>query len=157
MHPIRRAVGLVLGAALLLAAAGPASAAAAPEVSTWENQVDVPYFDCGTFQAHGVWTVSHVLTVWFDADGAPLRDREKVEFTGSFVNPDTGASIADAGQIIYFDTLDADWNYVTTMRNDVRKSAYLHAAGRTDFQTGVRHGMDRFDVNVPAACAALGA
>ena len=43
------------------------------------------------------------------------------------------------------------------MQNVVRKSAYLHAAGRTDFQTIVHHGVDRFDVNVAAACAALGA
>ena len=68
--------------------------------------VDAPYFDCGSFEAHGVWTVSHVLTIFFDADGTPIRDREKVEFTGAFVNPLSGASISDSGQILWFDTLE---------------------------------------------------
>ena len=157
MNPLRRTIGIGLAAGLLLlVAAGPASAAA-PQVYTWSNDVDSPYFDCGSFEAHGVWSISHVLTIYVDGAGTPVRDREKVEFTGSFVNPDTGASIADSGQIIWFDTLDADGNYVTTMQNVVRKSAYLHAAGRTDFQTFEHHGVDRFDANVAAACAALGA
>ena len=156
MHPFRRTIGLGLGVGLLLSAAGPA-AAAAPEVDTWTNDVDVPYFDCGSFVAHGVWSVSHVLTIYVDADGTPIRDREKVEFTGAFVNPDTGASIADSGQIIWFDELNPDGSFLATWNNVVRKSAYLHAAGRTDFQTGVSRGVDRFDVNVDAACAALGA
>jgi hypothetical protein len=156
VHPLRRSIGLGLAAGLLLAAAGPASAAA-PYVDTWANPVDVEYFDCGSFQAHGVWTVSHVLTTYVNGAGAPIRDREKVEFVGAFVNPLTGASISDSGQIIWFDTFDADGNFLTTMSNVVRRSDYFTVAGRTDFQTFAHHGVDRFDVNVPAACAALGA
>jgi hypothetical protein len=107
--------------------------------------------------AHGVWHVTDILTVYLDSSGTAIRDREKVEFTGSFTNPDTGASIPDAGQIIWFDTLDADGNFLTTMRNSVRRSDYFQVAGRTDFQSSADHGVDRFGVNVPAACAALGA
>ena len=43
------------------------------------------------------------------------------------------------------------------MSNVVRRSDYFKVAGRTDYQTGAFHGVDRFDVNIPAACAALGA
>ena len=46
VHPLRRTIGLGLAAGLLLVAAGPASAAA-PQVYTWSNDVDSPYFDCG--------------------------------------------------------------------------------------------------------------
>jgi hypothetical protein len=152
----RRTISLGLGAGLLLTAAGTASANA-PQVYTWTNDVNVEYFDCGSFVAHGAWSISHVLTIYTDTAGTPLRDREKVEFTGAFVNPNTGASIRDAGQIIYFDTLDADGNFLTTMKNEVRHSDYFQVAGRTDFQSGAHHGVDRFDVNIPAACAALGA
>lgn len=156
MTLFRRTIGVAMAAMLLLVAAGPASAAA-PRVETWTNDVDTPYIDCGTFEAHGVWTISHVLTTYTDNAGSPVRDREKVEFKGAFVNPETGASISDGGQIIWFDTLDADGNFLTTMQNVVRRSTYLHAAGRTDFQTFEHHGVDRFDVNAAAACAALGA
>src|SRR4051812_6264198 len=68
MHPIRRMMGAGVVAGLLLAGAQPASAES-PEVHTWSNDVDVPYFDCGSFEAHGVWTVTHVLTVYLDKDG----------------------------------------------------------------------------------------
>jgi hypothetical protein len=156
VHPLRRTIRLALGGGLLaLAAAGPASAAA-PQVYTWEKDVDAPYFDCGSFVANGVWHVSHVLTIYVANDGTPIRDREKVEFTGGFVNHDTGASIGDSGQSIWFDTLDADGSFLTTMLNTVRRSDYFTFAGRVDFQTGAHHGVDRFDVNIPAACAALG-
>jgi hypothetical protein len=156
MQLLRRTIGIGIAAALLLAAAGPA-AATAPEVETWTNEVDTPYFDCGDFVANGVWTVSHVLTTYLDRDGTPLRDREKVEFSGAFVNAETGASIPDSGQIIWFDDLAPDRSFLATWSNVIRRSAYLKVAGRTDFQTGVHHGVERFDVNIPAACAALGA
>jgi hypothetical protein len=156
VHPIRRTIGLGLGATLLLALAGPVSAAA-PQVHPSSGDVDVEYFDCGTFIAHGVWHIEDTLTIYTDNAGTPLRDREKVEFTGSFVNPDTGASIADSGQIIWFDDLNPDGSFAATWNNVVRKSDFFTVAGRTDFQTGVHRGIDRFDVNVPAACAALGA
>jgi hypothetical protein len=130
--------------------------AAAPQVYTWTNQVDVPYFECATFDAHGVWSISHRLTIFVDAAGTPTSDIEVIDFAGAFVNPDTGASIPDSGRIVFFDTLDANGDYLTTMSNAVRHNPYLHSAGRSDFQTGAYHGMDRFDSGVAAACAALG-
>ena len=152
-----RLIGTGLAAiALAIGMTGPALAAT-PQTSTWTNQVDRPYFDCGTFEAHGVWTISHRLTLFVDASGTPIRDIEVVTFVGAFVNPLTGASIADSGQIIYFDTLAANGDYLTTMANVVRHSAYLHSAGRSDFQTGSYAGMDRFAAGVEAACSALGA
>lgn len=149
---------LAAGAALLMALglAAPVAADGKPTVATWSNPVDVPYFDCGTFTAHGVWTVSHVLTTWFHADGTPDRDIEQVSFSGAFVNTETGASIADSGRIIFFDTLAPDFSYLSTDSNVVRHSAYFRVAGRST-ASGAFHGVDRFDVNIPAACAALGA
>lgn len=128
-----------------------------PQVYTWSNPVDTEYFDCGTFVAHGVWEVSHRLTFFVNDAGTPIRDIEVIEFVGAFVNPLTGASIADSGRITFFDTLDANGDYLTTMSNVVRHNPYLHSAGRSDFQSGAYHGMDRFDAGVAAACAALGA
>lgn len=129
--------------------------ASAPQVYTWTNEVDTPYFECDTFEVHGVWTVSHRLTVFLNPAGNPVRDIEKVDFVGAFVNPETGASIPDSGHIIWFDTLDADGNYLTTVSNSVRLNQYLHSAGREDFQTGAYHGRNGWD-GVDAACAALG-
>ncbi len=141
---------------LALGLAFPA-AAATPQVYTGSNDVDVAYFDCGTFVAHGVWTISHRLTIFLDAAGNPVRDHEIVDFAGAFVNPDTGASISDSGRIVYFDTLDSNGDYLTTIKNFVRRNAYLHEAGRYDFQTDAFHGMSRFDAGISAACNALGA
>jgi hypothetical protein len=142
--------------ALALGVSGTALAAQ-PQVYTWSNAVDTEYFDCGSFVAHGVWDISHRLTFFVDEAGTAVRDIEVIEFAGAFVNPLTGASIADSGRITFFDTLDANGDYLTTMSNVVRHNAYLHSAGRSDFQSGAYHGMDRFDAGVVAACAALGA
>jgi len=151
----RRLAGILSAMTLTLAIAGPALASA-PEVSSWTNQVDAPYFDCGSFGAHGVWTVSHVLKTFYDNNGTPIRDIEQMSFTGAFVNPDTGASIRDAGKVEYFDVLAPDSSYVSTAANVLRRSDVFKVAGRAD-RSGTFHGVDRFDVNVPAACAALGA
>jgi hypothetical protein len=80
-----------------------------------------------------------------------------IDFTGAFVNPANGLSIADSGRSTYFDVLAPDDSYVSTMMNGVRHSAYFHAAGRTDFQTGAHVGVDRSDSGLAAACVALGA
>ena len=156
MHPLRRTIVLGLATGLFLAVAGPA-AAAAPQVNPSSGDVDREFFDCGTFVAHGVWHVEDLLTIFVDNTGTPIRDREKVTFTGAFVNPETGASISDAGQTVWFDDLNPDGTFAATWNNTVRKSDYFKVAGRTDFQTGVHRGIDRFYVNVAAACAALGA
>ena len=150
----RLAAATVTAASLALATVGAASAAG-PTVETWSNPVDVEYVDCGDFVAHGVWIVSHRLTTWYAADGTPLRDHEIVDFNGAFVNPDTGTSVADSGRIVYFDTLNPDGSFATTMQNSVRRNAYLHTAGRVDWQTGAAHGnTDTFEEYV-GLCAAL--
>ena len=157
MPSIRRlCVASTVAAALAVAMAIPA-AAKAPEVKTWANEVDVPYFDCGSFEAHGVWTVSHRLTTYRDAAGVAVSDHEIVDFKGAFVNPDTGASIPDSGRTVYFDTLAPDGSFLTTIQNSVRRNPYLHEAFRYDFQTDAAHGMSHFDAGVEAACEALGA
>ncbi|MBI3745471.1 MAG: hypothetical protein HY264_02885 [Chloroflexi bacterium] len=152
-----RHIGSGLAAITLALGVSGTALAGQPQVYTWSNSVDTEYFDCGSFVAHGVWNVSHRLTFFLDAGGTAVRDIEVIEFAGAFVNPDTGASIPDSGRITFFDTLDAKGDYLTTMSNVVRHNAYLHSAGRTDFQTGAYHGMDAFDAGVAAACAALGA
>lgn len=151
----RTITGAAATVVLALGLASPA-AAAAPQVITWSNQVDVPYFDCGGFEAHGVWTVSHRLALFVDPSGVPVRDHEIVNFDGAFVNPVSGASIPDSGRSTYFDTLDAQGNYLTTVQTFVRHSPYLHEAGRYDFRTGTFHGMSRFEAGIAAVCAALG-
>jgi len=153
--PARRILSAFGALALLLVAAAP-TMAVAPEVHTRTNRVDVPYIDCGSFDAYGVWNVSHRLTIYLDKQGVPISDHEIIDFVGAFVNHDNGASIPDSGRSIFFDTLAPDGSFLTTMMNGVRHSAYLHAAGRTDFQTGVHRGMDRWDAGAAAVCAALG-
>ena len=149
--------GALLALGVLMGVAAPASAAT-PEFHEWTNHaVDPGYFDCDGTPITGDWQVSHHLTIFFAADGTPTRDIEIVDFTGAFVNPDNGRSIADSGRSIFFDTLAPDYSFLTTMMNSVRHSAYFHAAGRTDFQSGAHSGMDNFDKGYAAACAALGA
>lgn len=149
--------GLVVAGGMLLGSAAPA-AAAAPQVSTWTHHaVDPDYFECNGQPIDGVWDTSHRLTVFYTNDGTPVRDIEDLTFVGEFVNPANGRSIADSGQAIFFDTLDAQGNYVTTMMNSVRHSAYFKVAGRDDFQSGAHYGVDRWDAGVAAACVALGA
>jgi hypothetical protein len=151
----RRMLAAGAAATLALALAGPV-AAAGPTLQTWSNAVDVPYLDCPAgFTVDGVWTVSHELKTWFRADGTPIRDIEQMSFAGAFINEATGASIADAGKVIYFDTLAPDFSYVSTNANILRRSDYFQVAGRAKADGSFR-GVDRFDVNIPAACAALG-
>jgi len=151
----RLAAATVTAAGLVIAMVGQ-SLAAGPQVDTWSNDVNVPYVDCGTFMADGVWTVSHRLTTWFDAAGDPARDHEIVTFAGAFVNHDTGKSVPDSGQSVYFDTLNPDGSYATTMQNTVRHSRYLHTAGRFDFQTETFHGNADTPDKYVALCEALG-
>jgi hypothetical protein len=144
---------LTMGTALISTAF-----AAAPTIDTWSNHVvSVDYFECGQQAINGDWTISHHLTTFYNKDGSPARDIEKIDFVGAFVNPANGASIADSGQIVFFDTLAPDYSYLATVMNVVRKSAYLHAAGRNDFDSGKSVGMDNWDAGVDGACAALGA
>jgi hypothetical protein len=72
------------------------------------------------------------------------------------VNSVTGKAVPDSGSIIYFDTLNPDGSFATTMQNVVRHSAYVHGAGRADWQTGAFHGREaESPARVAALCAAL--
>ena len=154
---LRAVVASVVVAGGLLLALVPGASAAAPVVETWENPRYGSYLDCPTFTVYGDWTVTHRLTTFFTNGGTPTRDIEVVTFSGRFVNPDNGSWVPDSGRIVYFDTLDADFNYLTTMSNSQRTSAYVHGAGRRDFQLDTFRGRDgESSVNVAALCAALG-
>ena len=151
----RGAAALVLSAIALGAFAAPVSAAA-PTVDTWANHVERPDLSCDGFDAIGVWDISHKLTTWSANGGVPQRDTERVDFRGSFVNSVTGRAVPDSGSIIYFDTLNPDGSFATTMSNTVRHSAWIHGAGRRDWQTQAFHGTDGEDpTGVAALCAAL--
>ena len=155
-HPrLRTLAGTTAGLALAAALAVP-SQAASPAVETWTNHVDRPYLSCPGFDVNGVWDITHRLTLFFDGDGVATRDQERVDFSGSFVNAVTGAAVPDSGSIIYFDTLAPDGSYLTTYSTTVRDSAWIHAAGRFDFQTGRFVGRQgETDAGVAALCAAL--
>ena len=157
LRSVRTAVASAAIAGGLLLALVPAASAAAPTVDTWSNPRYGPYLDCPTFAVYGDWSVSHSLKTFYTNDGTPTRDIETVTFTGRFVNPDNGKWVPDSGRATYFDTLDADYNYLTTMSNSQRTSAYVHGAGRRDFQLDTFRGRDgESEVNVAALCAALG-
>ena len=150
-----RVAGLVLAGAVLLLSAAPV-AAAAPAVDSWTAHLERPFADCPEFSVLGVWDIHHRLTVFFDADGVATRDIEQVDFDGRLVNASTGAWVADSGSRTFFDTLAPDGSFLTTYMVQVRHSAYVHSAGRTDFQTGESVGRDGFTPeNLDALCAAL--
>jgi len=152
----RRAAALALAAATLLIGAAPA-AAATPRVDSFTVHVERPFVDCPGFSTVGIWEISHKLTIFSDEAGVATRDIEAVDFSGRIVNAATGAWVADSGSRIFFDTLAPDGSFLTTYMVQVRKSAYVHVAGRTDFQTGDFHGRDGLDdAGVAALCAALG-
>src|SRR5215212_34464 len=152
---IRRATTLALASAALLVTAAPA-AAAVPTRDSWTVHIERPFVDCGDFSVAGVWDISHKLTVFYDSGGTAIRDIEQVDFSGRLVNESTGVWVADSGSRTFFDTLAPDGSFLTTYAVEVRHSAYVHGAGRTDFQTGEHHGLDGFaPANVDALCEAL--
>jgi hypothetical protein len=153
--PKHRLAGLGLAGAALLLSAAPA-AAATPTVDSWTVHVERSFADCPTFSVTGVWEIDHKLTVFSDAEGIATRDIEAVDFSGRLINASTGASVPDSGSRIFFDTLAPDGSFLTTYMVQVRHSAYVHTAGRTDFQTGESVGLDGFaPENIAALCAAL--
>jgi hypothetical protein len=154
---LRRSLASVGAAIATLALlVGPATAAS-PTVESWTNHVDRPYLECAGFDAVGVWDIRHKLTFFFNSSGVAIRDTERVDYAGRFVNSVTGAWVADSGSTTYFDTLAPDGSYLTTYANVVRHSAYIHSGGRIDFQTGTYHGNDgESAAGVAALCAALG-
>ena len=151
-----RATAFGLASAALLLAAGPA-AAASPTVDSWTVHVERPFVECAGFSGVGIWDISHKLSLFVDADGTPVRDIERVEFAGRLVNSSTGASVPDSGVRTFFDTLAPDGSFLTTYMVAVRRSTYVHGAGRTDFQTGELSGLDGMDsAHLTALCEALG-
>jgi hypothetical protein len=154
--PKHRVAALAIAGAALAMTAGSA-AAVTPTVDTATVHVERPFVDCPDFSVIGDWDITHRLTVFFDADGTAIRDIERVDFSGRLVNSSTGAWVADSGTRIFFDTLAPDGSFLTTYAVQVRKSAYVHTAGRTDFQTGNFNGRDGFGPQeIAALCTALG-
>lgn len=157
LRSLRTAVASATVVGGLLLTLVPVASAASPTIDTWSNDRYGPYLDCPTFTVYGDWTVAHRLTIFYTNDGTPTRDIEIVTFSGRFVNPENGSWVPDAGRVVYFDTLDADYNFLTTMANSQRTSDYVHGAGRRDFQLGTFRGLDgESEANVAALCAALG-
>ena len=151
-----RAAALALAGSVLLIGAAPA-AAATPTVDSWNVHVERSFLDCPGFSVVGVWDISHRLTTYFDAEGVATRDIEQVDFAGRLVNASTGAWVADSGSRIFFDTLAPDGSFLTTYAVQQRRSAYIHGAGRTDFQTGAFSGRDGLaPASIAALCEALG-
>ena len=151
-----RGVALAVAAAALLLTAAPA-AAAAPSVESWTVHREFVFEECPDFSVIGIWDISHRLTIFYDTDGVATRDIEQIEFSGRLVNGSTGASVPDSGARTFFDTLAPDGSFLTTYVVQVRHSAYVHGAGRFDFQTGTYHGLSEMDAdNIAALCEALG-
>ena len=157
IHSFRhRMSAIALAGIAAVAIAGPA-AAVTPTVETRIDHVVVSWFDCGGFTVLAEWDIAHKITYYYDSDGVAIRDIERVDFTGRLSNPVSGAWVTDWGTRIFFDTLAPDGSFLATTMVTVRKSAYLHDAGRVDFQTGVAHGRFYGDADVAALCEALGA
>ena len=151
-----RVGGLALAGAALLLTASPA-AAVSPTVEETTVHVERPFVDCPGFSTIGIWDISHKLTLFYDSAGVAIRDIEAIEFEGRIVNATSGAWVPDSGARKFFDTLAPDGSFLTTYMVQVRKSAYVHTAGRVDFQTGAFHGTDGFgDDGIAALCDALG-
>jgi hypothetical protein len=145
-----------MASAALVLSAGSVTATS-PTVDSSTVHIERPFIDCPDFSTLGVWDISHRLTIFYDAEGTPVRDIEQVDYSGRIVNTETGAWVADSGARTYFDTLAPDGSFLTTYQVEQRHSLYIHGAGRTDFQTGDFNGLNAFDpANVAALCEALG-
>jgi hypothetical protein len=155
--PKHRAAALAISSAALLVSAGSATATT-PTADSWTVHIERPFADCPGFSVVGVWDITHKLTLYLDSEGTATRDTERVDFVGQLVNTSTGASVADSGTRIFFDTLAPDGSFLTTEMVQVRKSTYVHSAGRIDFQTGDFRGRNGLDsAGIAALCGALGA
>jgi len=150
-----RGATLAVATAAMLLTAAPA-AAATPTMESSTIHREGPFAECPDFSIVGVWDISRKLTIFYDNDGVAIRDIEQVEFSGQLVNASTGASVPDSGSRTFFDTLAPDGSFLTTYVVQVRHSAYVHGAGRFDFQTGVYHGLGEVTPeHLAALCEAL--
>jgi len=151
----RRAIALAAACAASVLAVGGATATQ-PITETGTFQIERPFDPCPDFDVIGSWQIDRKLVLYLDDTGTPFRDIERISFSGSLINAETGASVPDSGQRIFFDTLAPDGSFLTTVVNDVRKSKYVHGASRFDFETGDFHGKDALSAeNWAALCEAL--
>ncbi len=153
----RLAMASVASLAITASFVGMTAAATPDSQRSVDNVIREGYFDCDGVPIDAVWTIKHHLTYFFNKAGDPVRDIEKIEWSGVFLNTANGMSIADSGHLIFQDTLAPDYSFLTTTVNVLRRSAYLHVSGREDFQTGKKTGVDNWDSGIAAACEALGA
>ena len=151
----RLAATLFAGAALAISAAP--ALAVSPTVETFGVHREFPFEECPDFATIGSWDIEHKITYFYDSDGVAIRDHDQVDFSGRIINAETGAWVPDSGSRTFFDTLAPDGSFLTTYMVTVRKSAYVHEAGRVDFQTGAFHGHEGFGPSsIAALCEALG-
>ena len=152
-----RLLAATLLAGVALASTAVPAVAAKPSVETFSVHREFPFADCPGFATIGAWDIDHRITYYYDSDGVAIRDHDQVDFRGRIINAETGAWVADSGSRTFFDTLAPDGSFLTTYMVTVRKSTYVHEAGRVDFQTGAFHGHEGFGPgNITALCEALG-
>ena len=153
----RRLAATFFACAALALAAAPALAVQ-PTVVRETRHRETPFVDCPEFATVGIWDISRKLTYFYNSDGLAIRDRDEIEFDGRIVNVETGAWVPDHGSRTFFDTLAPDGSFLETYMIVVRKSDYVHQAGRVDLQTGEFHGNEGFGPgDIAALCEALGA
>ena len=153
----RRLAATFFACAALALAAAPALAVQ-PTVVRETRHRETPFVDCPEFATVGIWDISRKLTYFYDSDGLAIRDHDEIEFSGRIVNVETGAWVPDHGSRTFFDTLAPDGSFLETYMIVVRKSEYVHQAGRVDLQTGEFHGNEGFGPgDIAALCEALGA
>jgi hypothetical protein len=153
----RRLAATFFACAALALAAAPALAVQ-PTVERETRHRETPFVDCPGFATVGIWDISRKLTYFYNSDGLAIRDRDEIEFDGRIVNVETGAWVPDHGSRTFFDTLAPDGSFLETYMIVVRKSDYVHQAGRVDLQTGEFNGHEGFGPgDIAALCEALGA
>jgi hypothetical protein len=89
----RLSVATLVACALAVTVAGPAFAAK-PETAIFEFQ-DSFDLDCGATLVHEEATVTVRQTLWFDADGNPVRALEHITYDGVLTGPGGIGSLAD--------------------------------------------------------------
>ena len=151
----RLAATLFAGAALALTAVP--ALAVTPTVETLTAHREVPFVDCPGFTALGIWDIDHKLTYFYDSDGVATRDHDQVDFTRT--DRQCGDRRVGPRQRIAHLLRHACARRLLPdhLLGQVRKSDYVHDAGRIDFQTGEFRGHDGFGPdNIAALCEALG-
>jgi hypothetical protein len=83
------------------------------------------------FAVVGDWTATVEQTAYVDGSGNVVRTFTRIEFTGTLINAETGASIPDAGIILLWDYYAADGSLIREVEHHTRFNPLLHAAFRT--------------------------